>query len=137
MRAHVRRVRELISVIGQDAFWMPNALSAEHLSPTLLPFLVRGLPDSDVPDSLLKTQPVDVNGLYQPLETAKSPRECLRSLAFSAWNPPQPNRLLAGDLAYLVATTPEARVYHITAHTQGFYANRCENCGTFSQLYLM
>lgn len=53
-----------------------------------------------------------------------APVECLSSLALSPHHPPSSARRMAGDLAYLVATTVEGTELHITANAQGFYLNR-------------
>ena len=46
---------------------------------------------------------------------------CLRSLTYSAYNPPPPSRKLRGDLLYLVVHTLEDNRLHITAAIDGFY----------------
>lgn len=121
MRQHVRRVRELLALGQPDSFWQPSPMSVEHVSPAMLRAVTKGL-ERDVPEALLKPQPVQLDTFFSVLDLPKI--ECLKALAFDEWNPPTRARRLCGDLGYLLVTTLEGRTYHITAHTHGFYVNK-------------
>ncbi|CAF3833852.1 unnamed protein product [Rotaria magnacalcarata] len=49
---------------------------------------------------------------------------CLKTLSYSEWNPPNGSRKLHGDLVYLKVTTYEDKSLHITACTKGFYVSQ-------------
>lgn len=49
--------------------------------------------------------------------------QCVKSITFSAFNPPPGNRKLIGDLFYLHVETMEGKKVHITATPNGFYIN--------------
>ena len=49
--------------------------------------------------------------------------ECIRSISFSDFNPPPPNRRMMGDYFYLQVETLEAKIFHITCTASGFFVN--------------
>ncbi|KAJ3083536.1 Intracellular distribution of mitochondria [Quaeritorhiza haematococci] len=53
--------------------------------------------------------------------TVANQTQCVRSFVVSPWNPPPPPRRLAGDIMYIIVTTLEGDVLHITCSASGFY----------------
>lgn len=123
VRAHVRRLRDLIGTTKAESVFAPSPLSPENLSPALVPSLLRAATEPEIPEVFTKPHPAVISNLFSPLLSAPS-YECLKSIKFSSWNPPTRTRAMFGDLAYIVVTTLENRTLHITAHTHGFYVNR-------------
>lgn len=70
----------------------------------------------DTAESMAEAEAAD-----EPLQ--KQLPQCVRSVVFSGWNPPPPNRRLLGDLFYLQVTTLEGFVFHVTATPSGFFVN--------------
>lgn len=72
-------------------------------------------------------KPVSISlGKYYPTAKQERPSStvCVKSMAFSGWNPPPGNRRLQGDLFYLEITTPETKQLFITASVSGFFVNQ-------------
>jgi len=64
------------------------------------------------------------NNIESPVEVKqKKLSDCIRSIAYSGWNPPPPSRRMQGDLAYLEVLTEEGPI-HITAVQRGFFVNK-------------
>jgi protein TIF31 len=58
-------------------------------------------------------------------ETSSS--KCIKSVAYSGWNPPPPQRKLMGDLFYLEVVLADNSAINITCTASGFYVNRCQS----------
>ncbi|KAI8393980.1 clustered mitochondria-domain-containing protein [Radiomyces spectabilis] len=50
--------------------------------------------------------------------------QCIKSLALSGWNPVPHSQRLKGDLMYIIVTTLENEILHITASVNGFFVNK-------------
>jgi protein TIF31 len=75
---------------------------------------------------------VDINersklSKFVPANLERIAPECIKSLALSGWNPVPHRQKLKGDLLYLVITTLEGEIIHITASTKGFFVNNSSN----------
>jgi protein TIF31 len=59
-------------------------------------------------------------------QNSSSPSDLIRSIFFSGWNPPPPQRRLRGDLFYLEVqfNIPNTPPLHLTAINNGFYVNK-------------
>lgn len=53
--------------------------------------------------------------------------ESVRSITFSAFNPPPPNRRMMGDLFYVEVCTLEGQTHHVTCTADGYFANATRN----------
>ena len=62
---------------------------------------------------------------YPPTKNERlQPSACVKSIAFSGWNPPPGNSRLQGDLFYLEVQTVESKHLFITASVSGFVINQ-------------
>lgn len=62
-----------------------------------------------------------------PSEFKRVAPECIKSLTLSGWNPVPHRQRLKGDILYLVVTTLEGEIIHITSSTKGFFVNSSSN----------
>lgn len=133
-RIHVRHIRDLL----KSTDMVEGYMGTECNSPSLLNVVTAGnmlqkkssktpietQQDYFPPPHLLprnKDRPLTpLHPIHQHL---RGP-QCVKVLTFSGWNPPPGGRRMKGDLLYLSLTTLEAKRYHITASTLGFYLNQ-------------
>jgi len=93
--------------------------------------MLQKMPKGDLPvpfrlESFFGGESQDQDGVPEQgarTDKTKVPR-CLNELLPSVWNPPPPQRKLAGDLLYLRVVTVDGQVLHLTGNRYGFYINQ-------------
>ncbi|KAJ3118216.1 hypothetical protein HDU96_003256 [Phlyctochytrium bullatum] len=145
MRVHLTRFREVLTnfksstsvMLGADAgVSYLSAVSGDHViysSPK-----VEKESDKSSKKAVAKNDPSkptvfadynfdekkeDISALI-PEVTPLTTDQCLKSLTVSIWNPPPPQRRMAGDHMYLSVLTVEGVSLQITCAVTGFFVNR-------------
>jgi hypothetical protein len=71
MRLHVRRIRELLSSTNPEVLFQPSPLAQEHLSPAVLPSLLRHAAEEEIHEVLTKPWCAPLSSTYTPITSTK------------------------------------------------------------------
>lgn len=132
-RIHVRHVRDLLkSISNTDAYFGLNGMSLSCLNSitngdlmenkSFKSDIIGSKPNDFVLPSTKNRQLLPLHSLL--MAGSKSTNRCLKVLTYNGWNPPPGNRLLHGDLIYIMIVTLEDKKVHVTGSTRGFYLNQ-------------
>eukprot|EP00039_Didymoeca_costata_P028591 m.21613 g.21613 ORF g.21613 m.21613 type:complete len:1144 (-) comp7190_c0_seq1:132-3563(-) len=122
VRIHMQRVKELLLNQRVDK---TGAFSNEIYNPSFFNSVVTD-DDTQKETPTLQVDKRPLNAVYTPpCDTDdQADIKCLQSISWSGWSPPTTTAMFQGDILYIKVITLEGSIFHITAHTGGFFVNR-------------